>query len=339
VEHRGPKGDRHGKDAEDELVAKLKTRGTRIDDGTTVGVLIDRHIDQLEQDGRAARTIDTYRYDAERLKVIAGAVKVAEVTPGLVDTAIQAVKAKHGATTAKRARTLMRGGLRLAVLSNLLPTNPVADIKPISMGTAKGATAMTGVQLRQVLAAVQASDECHRKDLVDAITVLAGTGMRRSELLGLRWKDIGVDTITIGGKVVRRRGQPLTRIDGGKTDLSVRTIAVPKAVIDCLDARRKKPFWGHQPMVFPSTVGSWRDPENLNTDWREVRESVGAGGATTHTFRKTVATLMDEAGHSARVIADHLGHAKISMTTDVYLGRNRVHPEAATTLNAVINTE
>ena len=41
----------------------------------------------------------------------------------------------------------------------------------------------------------------------------------------------------------------------------------------------------------------------------------------THTYRKTVATLLDESGATARMIADQLGHSRVSMTQDVYLGR------------------
>ena len=41
----------------------------------------------------------------------------------------------------------------------------------------------------------------------------------------------------------------------------------------------------------------------------------------THTYRKTVATLLDQSGASARMIADQLGHSRVSMTQDVYLGR------------------
>jgi integrase len=44
-----------------------------------------------------------------------------------------------------------------------------------------------------------------------------------------------------------------------------------------------------------------------------------------HTYRKTVATFLDDGGLSARVVADQLGHARISMTQDVYMGRHVVH--------------
>jgi len=58
---------------------------------------------------------------------------------------------------------------------------------------------------------------------------------------------------------------------------------------------------------------------------------------TTHSFRKTLATLIDEGGLSARVGADHLGHSKVSMTQDVYMARGKVHPQVADLLDAAIN--
>ena len=54
---------------------------------------------------------------------------------------------------------------------------------------------------------------------------------------------------------------------------------------------------------------------------------------TSHTFRKTVATRLDEAGLTARQVADQLGHANPSMTLDVYFGRQVVSAEAARVLN------
>lgn len=58
---------------------------------------------------------------------------------------------------------------------------------------------------------------------------------------------------------------------------------------------------------------------------------------TTHSFRKTLATLIDEGGLSARVGADHLGHSKVSMTQDVYMTRGNVHAQVADLLDAAIS--
>ena len=54
---------------------------------------------------------------------------------------------------------------------------------------------------------------------------------------------------------------------------------------------------------------------------------------TSHTFRKTVATRLDEAGFTPRQVADQLGHANPSMTLDVYFGRQVVSAAAAKVLD------
>jgi integrase len=62
---------------------------------------------------------------------------------------------------------------------------------------------------------------------------------------------------------------------------------------------------------------------------------IGYARITSHTFRQTVATLMDAAGLSARATADQLGHARVSMTTDHYFGRRITATGAARVLEAV----
>lgn len=56
-----------------------------------------------------------------------------------------------------------------------------------------------------------------------------------------------------------------------------------------------------------------------------------------HTYRKTVATLLDGSGLSARTIADQLGHSRISMTQDVYMGRRAVDAAAAAALASLFD--
>jgi integrase len=92
-------------------------------------------------------------------------------------------------------------------------------------------------------------------------------------------------------------------------------------------------------MIFPSTAGTWRDPDNFRARWREVRDALGVPDATSQSFRKTVATLIYDGGLSARIGADHLGHTRISMTQDKYLARGRVHTAVADILDRTINDE
>jgi integrase len=58
---------------------------------------------------------------------------------------------------------------------------------------------------------------------------------------------------------------------------------------------------------------------------------------TSHSFRKTLATLIDDEGLSARIGADHLGHSRVSETQDTYMGRGRVHQQVAELLDRTIN--
>ncbi len=73
--------------------------------------------------------------------------------------------------------------------------------------------------------------------------------------------------------------------------------------------------------MFPDARGGWRDRSNVGKCFREVRAGSDFEWVKTHTYRKTVATLLDQSGASARMIADQLGHSRVSMTQDVYLGR------------------
>jgi integrase len=92
-------------------------------------------------------------------------------------------------------------------------------------------------------------------------------------------------------------------------------------------------------MVFPSTAGTLRDPDNFRARWRAVRNELGVPDATSHSFRKSVATLIDDEGLSARIGADHLGHARVSETQDTYMARGRPHKAVADLLDRAISDE
>jgi integrase len=212
------------------------------------------------------------------------------------------------------ARGILKGGLHLAVMANVVGANPVRDVSPIRSKTRpKGATALTADDLRGLLAKLRASEACQRHDLIDPITLFIATGVRISELLGCLWTDFDATaaTLTITGKVVRAAGKGLLRIDETKTAAGLRTLPLPTIAVAVLSARRRLAYLGEQTMIFPSNAGTWRDPDNFRARWREVRDELGVPDATSHSFRKTVATLIDDEGLSARIGADHLGHSRI----------------------------
>src|SRR5260370_26091132 len=106
---------------------------------------------------------------------------------------------------ARQAKTSLRGGLQLAVLANVSGTNPVRDVQQIkAKRRPKGAPSLTADQLRDLLVKLRTSEYCREHDLADPFTILVATGLRRCELLGLRWGDLDetAGMLEVTGKVV-----------------------------------------------------------------------------------------------------------------------------------------
>jgi integrase len=346
VRRRGPPNeyDRYGKLAEGMLIESLAERRPPTDEigpDTSIMTLVEAHLDRLTEDGRSAATQDTYKLVANKLRAKLGGVRIAEANPGRIDTVLRAMTNTHGPGMARQAKTILSGALHLAVMANALAGNPVRDVAVIkSKRPPKGAPALSVEQLRDLLAGLRSSDYCRQYDLADPFTLLIATGLRRGELLGLRWGDYDEarGTLAVCGKVVRVTGKGLVRDEETKTAAGRRTIALPRFAIETLAARRKLPYLGEHPTImFPSTAGTWRDPNNFGRDWRRVRVELGFPEVTTHSFRKSVATLIDDRGFSARISADQLGHARPSMTQDRYMARGKLHTEVAEALDDAIS--
>jgi integrase len=348
VERRSAPGifDRHGKHAEEALMAVLEGRKTpgqgNVTAGTPLTALVDLHISRLQDKGRSPATIDTYRVTERKLASLVGGIRAGEATAARMDVVIQTMRSKHGASMAKHARAVLRGALQQAVLAEVLPMNPMRDISAVeATKPVEGAIPLTSDQVRNLLASLKGSEFCRRRDLIDPIIMLAATGFRRGELLGLRWCDYDADaaTITVAGAVCRVKGQGLKRSDKAKTDASLRTVHLPAFAMEMLNQRRAQVTAGEREVIFPSTTGSLRDPNNFGKTWRKIRDDLGLPDVTSHSFRKTVLTLIDEEGLSARVGADQAGHTRVSMTQDKYWARRRMHPEVADLLNRAINDD
>ena len=75
-------------------------------------------------------------------------------------------------------------------------------------------------------------------------------------------------------------------------------------------------------------------PRNVTRDLAEARERLGFGWVTAHSWRETIATVLDSSGASARMIADQPGHSRVSMSLDFYLGRKSADPRVLAALEA-----
>jgi integrase len=200
---------------------------------------------------------------------------------------------------------------------------------------------MTAVERDEWLAAMEADEIALRRDLPDITRWMLATGCRIGEVLAITFDDIDVDdkTASIDWNIVRVKDRGLVRAST-KTVAGERTLRLPGWAVDLVIRRGERYSWSGPLFPVPGRrkgetrwpSGVWRDPSNTSRDLREARERAGFGWVTSHVFRKTVATVMDEAGMTAREIADQLGHARPSLTQDVYMSRRAVGDHAATAL-------
>lgn len=141
---------------------------------------------------------------------------------------------------ARHVRVLLRGGLQLAVMATVLGSNPVRDVSQIkSKAKPKGAQALKADEVRDLLGKPRVSEFCRHHDLVDPITMLIATGLRRPLLLALRWRAWAekASTTLVTGKVVRVTGKGLIRFDDAKTESGTRTLPLPRFATDMLKTR------------------------------------------------------------------------------------------------------
>ena len=153
----------------------------------------------------------------------------------------------------------------------------------------------------------------------------------------MHWEDVDFDakTVAIEWGIVRlENGGGLARTPT-KTAAGERTLFIPGWAVDMLRDRQDRLGASSGP-VFPPTGkrsrSRWRDPSNTSRSFRWATDRAGFGWVTSHVFRKTVASLLHEAGLSDREVADHLGHAN-TRTLVHYIGRRATGESAAAALD------
>lgn len=281
---------------------------------------------------RAPNTARVYKSVVDQhIRPGVGELKLCEATVPRLDAFLAGMRAHHGAGITKTTRTALNGILGLAIRHGALPApNPMRDVGRIRGDRRRPPRALTGGERADWLTRMEADPKACRDDLPDLTRIMLATGVRIGECLALAFEDsVNVDNkvLHVDYTIVRVTGRGLVR-GPTKSTAGVRTLALPGWAVDVLLRRGDELGWAGP--VFPAFAtrvswsrvgGGWRDPSNTSRALREARDRAGFSWVTSHVFRKTVATVMDEAGMTAREIADQLGHSRVSMTQDVYLGR------------------
>jgi integrase len=152
-------------------------------------------------------------------------------------------------------------------------------------------------------------------------------GLRRGEMLGLRWQDVDLDgaELTIGWQIQRIRGELLHRET--KTESSDAVLPLVDICAAALRDRAKDQAkardaagddWPDLDLVFTTRTGQPIEPRNFNRSFTTACAKAGVRKIAVHTTRKTCASILVAMDVHPRVAMQILRHSQISVTMNVY---------------------
>lgn len=304
-----------------------QARGTYVAPSkVTVGQWLDLWIRGHELELKAS-TAESYRANIERyLKPRLGHERLQGLSPAKLTATFRELHEKGGHNgkalsprTVEFARAVLRRALQDAVLERLIEVNPVVGSRRPKVEKPKHTT-WTGGQLATYLA---------RDDyaLAPLFALAAATGMRRGELLALRWADVDLDgaRLNIERAVVqigqaRRYGTPKNH-ERRQVTLDAKTVATLRALRRRTAADRLKwgtAYSGTEDLVFTWENGSALLPDYVSKEFVRTQRGLELPRLKLHELRHTHATLLLRAGVPVHVVAKRLGHKDPSVTLNVY---------------------
>lgn len=166
--------------------------------------------------------------------------------------------------------------------------------------------------------------------LYPAFLLLSLCGLRRGEVLGLRWSDIDFEASTIRVRQQVQRVAGALRVGPVKTKAGKRTLpmlsVVRTALLACqarqVHARTVAPVWygfaGNEALAFTSRTGNPIEPRNLVRSFQLICNRCGIRIIRVHDLRHTTATLLKDLGVPVRDAQLILGHSTVSITQEIY---------------------
>jgi integrase len=200
---------------------------------------------------------------------------------------------------------------------------------------------LTAAQIQTLLQALRG------RSMYPIVVTALGTGMRRSELLALRWKDVDLD----GAKLQVQQSIEQTKRGGlvfkaPKTRHGRRTITLPASVVAELRShwkatqeRRLQLGQGKAPeeqLVFATWDGNTRSPNALTKEWRRAIHAAKLK-ATFHSLRHTHASSLIAAGVDVLSISRRLGHGSPAITLNVYGHLFKPDDRAAAAMDKILD--
>ncbi len=177
------------------------------------------------------------------------------------------------------------------------------------------------------------------------VTALA-LGLRKGELLGLRWDDVDFDSRTVRVRAALQYVNGSLTLVEPKTELSRRAIIMPETLVSALRAHRSGqargrllsgPDWKDWGLVFATPFGTPLDQSRVSKHFKRMLKKAALPDMRFHDLRHSCASLLLAQHVPARVVMEILGHSTISLTMNTYSHViPALHQEAADRMDGVL---
>ncbi|WP_239382131.1 site-specific integrase, partial [Frankia sp. CIT1] len=281
------------------------------------------------EDGTRPTTLAGYRWAVDLYIVpVVGRVQLLKLTPSDVTRLIgKARDAGRSPRSLQFIHGVLRNALADAHRLDLVPRNVAKAVKGPSVPLRR----LRALHVDDVRALTRAMHDDPYGPIFMCGLML---GLRRGEVLGLRWDDIDLEAGVLHVRRTLQRANGTLMFMPAKTVRSHRTLPVPGSLVGILTEHRRSqesakatagPGWTDHDLVFASTVGTPLDPRNVNRWFTVIRTAAGLPWVRLHDLRHAFATLLVAEGVPMRVIMELLGHSTINLTMNTYA---HVLPEA-----------
>jgi integrase len=273
-------------------------------------------------------TAHTYRLNIERYLVPRiGHQRVQSLSPSQLSIVFRTMAESGGkdgkplsGRTVDFARAVLRRAMQDAVLERIVEVNPVIGTKRPRQLKPKHNT-WTGPQLQTFL------DRVEDDRLSPLWELAAATGMRRGELLGLRWGDVDFETavLSVDRSTTQIRNDRVTTTpknhERRRVQIDARTVATLRAWRKAQAEERLQ--WGAayedtEGLLFTRENGSPMLPNYVTKLFGKRQTTTDLPKLTVHEIRHTHATILLRAGVPVHIVAKRLGHKDPSVTLNVY---------------------
>lgn len=273
--------------------------------------------------GIAETTRAGYEIDVRRIVKAFGPRHLRQVTPAMVNSFYAELSKTLNPKTVRNTHGTFHKALDDAVRHGVISRN-VSDFAELPRAERPEMTTWSLDELKQFLH----HTESHR--LYPAFLLACSSGLRRSEVLGLRWRNVDLDNgrAAIVDTVVPVKGEAVLRTGETKSRRSRRVIPLDPTTVAVLRSHKTRQkverlaagsLWSDLDLCFVNEIGEPVKPDTFSRIWKRLAKEAGVSPLTPHPgARHSWATLALEDGIALRIVQEQPGHSSIAITADVY---------------------